>query len=189
MKPNENKYYWVKLYTATKPEPMLKTDNVWLRCASNSPVDEGVIESVGGEVVEINSIASDIREMHTKYGAQRAIQYMSKETLREFLWFRTRCLQEELNETVTALEEHDADGVVDGIIDLIVFASGTLDLLGVDFQTAWDRVYTANMNKSVGVKEGRSNPLGLPDLIKNEGWVAPRHTDNVGLLNKALAQS
>ena len=38
------------------------------------------------------------------------------------------------------------------------------------------------MNKQVGIKESRPNPLGLPDLIKPEGWTAPSHKDNVGLL-------
>jgi hypothetical protein len=40
------------------------------------------------------------------------------------------------------------------------------------------------MNKEVGIKASRPNPLGLPDLIKPEGWVAPVHSDNVGMLNK-----
>jgi hypothetical protein len=40
------------------------------------------------------------------------------------------------------------------------------------------------MAKEVGIKEGRPNPLGLPDLIKPAGWVAPDHADNTGLLEK-----
>jgi hypothetical protein len=51
---------------------------------------------------------------------------------------------------------------------------------------AWNKVYEANAAKDVGVKEGRPNPFGLPDLIKPEGWVAPSHEGNHGDLEKAL---
>ena len=76
--------------------------------------------------------------------------------------------------------------MVDGIIDLCVFAIGTLDVFGVDANEAWDRVYKANMSKSPGVKPGRPNPFGLPDLLKPSGWQGPNHEDNHGNLANAL---
>jgi hypothetical protein len=33
------------------------------------------------------------------------------------------------------------------------------------------------MQKRSGVKAERPNPLGLPDLMKPEGWVGPDHSD------------
>jgi hypothetical protein len=36
------------------------------------------------------------------------------------------------------------------------------------------------MSKEPGIKEGRPNPLGLPDLVKPEFWQAPTHKDNLG---------
>jgi len=36
------------------------------------------------------------------------------------------------------------------------------------------------MNKRVGIKPERPNPLGLPDLIKPKGWKAPIHKTNHG---------
>ena len=69
---------------------------------------------------------------------------------------------------------------------MCVFAIGTLDVFGVDATAAWQKVYNANMEKSVGVKEGRPNPFGLPDLMKPDGWVAPSHEGNHGDLKKAL---
>jgi hypothetical protein len=39
------------------------------------------------------------------------------------------------------------------------------------------------MSKEVGVKKERPNPLGLPDLVKPEGWINPSHSGNHGLLN------
>jgi len=44
------------------------------------------------------------------------------------------------------------------------------------------------MAKKTGVKASRPNPLGLPDLIKPEGWVGPDHSDNVGLVNKIFGE-
>ena len=124
--------------------------------------------------------AEDICEMHEKYGVFEKVQQFDKEKLTKFLEFRIKFLEEEMNELKTA---KTADDVVDALIDLCVVAIGTLDLFDVSASIAWDRVHEANMNKQVGIKASRPNPLGLPDLIKPEGWVAPSHTDNVGLLD------
>ena len=81
---------------------------------------------------------------------------------------------------------HDPEEIVDGLIDLCVVAIGTLDAYGVDPYDAWDEVLDANMAKEPGVKEGRPNPLGLPDLLKPEGWTAPSHEGNHGILPETL---
>ena len=133
-----------------------------------------------------NDLIRDIAEMHAKYGVNEKVRSLSNEHLRKFLEFRYRFLQEEMTELRDSIDKNDADGIVDAIIDLLVVGIGTLDAFDVDTQTAWDRVLVANLNKSVGVKATRPNELGLPDLIKNEGWVAPVHHDNIGLLEKAL---
>jgi predicted HAD superfamily Cof-like phosphohydrolase len=123
----------------------------------------------------------DIAEMHAKFGFHPIISGFDKEKLAKFLEFRLNFLQEELNEAKAA---KSADDVVDAMIDLIVVAIGTLDAYEVDAYEAWDRVHTANMTKKAGIKPNRPNPLGLPDLMKPEGWVAPTHVDNVGTLSK-----
>ena len=123
--------------------------------------------------------AHDIMMMHEKYGVFDKVQAFDKEKLNKFLEFRIKFLEEEMNELSTA---ETADDIVDALIDLCVVAIGTLDLFDVDARLAWDRVHEANMNKLVGIKASRPNPLGLPDLIKPEGWTAPSHKDNVGLL-------
>lgn len=124
----------------------------------------------------------DIAEMHDKYGVQTWVAN-NPEKLEQLLYFRIAFLQEEYNETFKAAGEKDPEEIVDGLIDLCVVAIGTLDAMGVDPYKAWDEVHKANMAKEVGVKESRPNPLGLPDLIKPEGWQAPSHTGNYGLLN------
>lgn len=125
----------------------------------------------------------DINEMQAKYGVHDWIENADKDKLRHYLQFRVDFLKEELDETESALVDMDSEEIVDGIIDLCVVAIGTLDAFGVDPYKAWDEVLKANMNKRVGVKEGRPNPLGLPDLMKPADWKAPSHEGNYGKLH------
>jgi predicted HAD superfamily Cof-like phosphohydrolase len=123
----------------------------------------------------------DMNDMHAKFGVREVVSKMDANKLTEFLEFRIGCLQEELDELKAA---QNGDDAVDALIDLSVFAIGTLDLFGIDAEMAWNRVYAANISKEVGIKEARPNPLGLPDLIKPEGWTAPTHKDNIGAFEK-----
>jgi predicted HAD superfamily Cof-like phosphohydrolase len=125
---------------------------------------------------------NDIKDMHHKYGVHEWVKN-NPEKLEQLLHFRVSFLKEEFDETFKAVGEKDAEEIVDGLIDLCVVAIGTLDLMGVDAHEAWHEVNKANMAKKVGVKESRPNPLGLPDLVKPEGWKAPSHLGNHGLLN------
>ena len=130
----------------------------------------------------------DMQDMHKKYGVDEWMKN-EKETnffpqdytrLNNYMQFRLNMLQEELDETQNAFVNKDAEEVVDGIIDLCVFAIGTLEVFGVDANKAWNEVYKANMNKEVGIKESRPNPLGLPDLVKPKDWKGPSHEGNHG---------
>ena len=125
-------------------------------------------------------IALDISQMHQKFGVHEAVNKMDKETLAKMLEFRAACIREELDELDEAIKEGNAEETVDALIDIIVFAVGTLDLYDINFDKAWQAVHIANMNKNVGIKKGRPNPLGLPDLLKPEGWVGPSHEGNHG---------
>lgn len=126
----------------------------------------------------------DIAGMHKYYGVNEKINEFDKEKLKQFLDFRVSFLDEELTETKKAVREKNAEEIVDGLIDLCVVAIGTLDAMGIDSYEAWNKVLRANLAKEVGVKPERPNPLGLPDLIKPKGWVAPSHKGNYGLLSK-----
>ena len=123
---------------------------------------------------------SDIADMHTKYGVNEKVRQFDKEKLEKFLEFRIAFLQEELDELKD--NRGNPEEVVDALVDLCVVAIGTLDAFDVDAYAAWDRVHEANMAKEVGVKASRPNPLGLPDLIKPEGWTAPSHEGNHGIV-------
>ena len=127
----------------------------------------------------------DMQDMHKKYGVNKWMQAETQtdvdfRRLHKFMEFRLGMMQEELDETKNAYKEKNAEEMVDGMIDLCVFAIGTLEVFGVDANKAWDEVYKANMSKEVGIKECRPNPLGLPDLVKPKGWKGPSHEDNHG---------
>lgn len=123
----------------------------------------------------------DNYDMHDKFGFHEAVGQMDATKLKKMLKFRLDFLQEELDEAKNA---KSAEDIVDAMIDLCVVAIGTLDAFDVDAQEAWNRVHSANMDKERGIKPERPNPLGLPDLIKPEGWTAPSHEDNHGILDR-----
>lgn len=132
--------------------------------------------------------ANDIYMMHNKFGVREWFEQNKddKELMKKYLRFRLKMCNEEMNETIDAWLDGNPEEIVDGLIDLCVFAIGTLDVFGVDANEAWDRVYKANMSKEPGVKPGRPNPFGLPDLLKPGGWQGPNHEDNHGDLSNAL---
>lgn len=131
---------------------------------------------------------NDIEDMHHKFGVHEWFDANkdNKDLMQKYLAFRLAMCKEELDETFDAIEAKDPEEIVDGLIDMCVFAIGTLDVFGIDANEAWDKVFTANMSKSPGVKEGRPNPWGLPDLLKPADWQAPSHDDNHGDLDKAI---
>ena len=111
--------------------------------------------------------ANDIYMMHNKFGVRDWFEKNkdNKELMDKYLRFRLSMCKEELDETLDAIDNRDPEEIVDGLIDLCVFAIGTLDVFGVDANKAWDAIYEANMAKSPGIKEGRPNPFGLPGFI------------------------
>ncbi len=132
---------------------------------------------------------NDINRMQNKYGVREWIANASPFELKKYLEFRLNFIKEEYDETREAMIMEDAEEIVDGLIDICVVAIGTLDAMGVNSHKAWNTVLEANMAKEVGIKEERPNPLGLPDLIKPEGWVAPTHEWNHGILSNSFAEA
>lgn len=125
---------------------------------------------------------NDIEDMHDKFGVHDWFQANrgDKDLMRKYIMFRMLMIGEEYQETLSAINNSDAEEVVDGLIDMCVFAIGTLDVMGVDANEAWNKVYNANMAKEPGVKPGRPNRFGLPDLLKPGGWTPPSHEGNHG---------
>lgn len=121
---------------------------------------------------------SDMLLFDKHYGFD--VTNFDKDKLKILLDFRINFLKEELKE----LEDNkdNPEEVVDALIDLIVVAAGTMTLFKIDGHKAWNEVYRANLEKQVGIKPERYNPLGLPDLMKPSDWKAPSHEGNHGLL-------
>jgi len=137
-----------------------------------------------------NNWAKDINEMHKKFGVHKWVQAQERSSLyhklNKFINFRMKMVQEEVDETNKAIEDKNPEEIVDGLIDMCVFAIGTLDAFGIDANKAWNQVMNANMSKTPGIKSTRPNPLGLPDLIKPKDWKGPDHKDNHGILSNSL---
>lgn len=135
-----------------------------------------------------SKMVTDIEDMHKKYQVNEWVATQldngDMKKLQQLLAFRLDFVEEEFEETLKAFADKNPEEIVDGLIDIIVIALGTLDMFNVDTDWAWEKVHNANMNKEVGVKPGRPNPLGLPDLIKPEGWTAPNHSENTGILTR-----
>lgn len=127
----------------------------------------------------MSTIVGDVYALQAKYGFNHEPITANK------LFFRGEMMEEELSEYFTALHACDSEGVVDALIDLTVFALGTLAIAGVDIQDAWDEVHIANMSKVRGVKKGREQSGGW-DLIKPEDWRTPNHAGNTGFISEVF---
>lgn len=127
----------------------------------------------------------DIEDLHDKFKFHDKIKNFTPEQYKALLQFRFKFLDEELEEGFSAITNKDPEEICDSLIDLCVVAIGTMDLFGIDKYEAWDRVHKANMSKEPGIKPGRPNPLGLPDLMKPSDWEAPSHEGNHGKFTEA----
>lgn len=121
-----------------------------------------------------------IQRMHGKFGFHEVIENFTPEQHKAHLELRLRMIKEEVQELEDAIDEENPEEIVDALIDNLVFTLGTLDLFKVDSDLAYESVMEANIEKERGVKEGRPNPFGFPDLIKPEGWTSPTHEGNHG---------
>jgi predicted HAD superfamily Cof-like phosphohydrolase len=80
-----------------------------------------------------------------------------------------RFLSEEVNEYYEAAITGDIVGAVDGLLDTIYVALGTLYSMGIPVQQCWDQVQKANMAKRRGMTK-RGNAV---DAVKPPDWVGP----------------
>lgn len=90
----------------------------------------------------------------------------------EHMQIRLDHLKEELDETILAVENDDLEEVIDGLLDLIYIAAGTLGMCGIKSQLHWEEIQRANMSKERGVNPKRGHDV---DVIKPAGWEGPNH--------------
>lgn len=171
--------HWIEDRMAT-----ITIDNETRKIARKNALSTDSIETFTVNLIDNCDLVDDVKAMHDRFGVRDVVKQFSATQLKEFLAFRILFLQEECSELI---EAQSAENAVDALIDLVVVAIGTLDLLQVDIAKAWKCVHNANMAKQVGVNPNRPNPLGLPDLVKPEGWTAPNHAGNVGLFTQCFS--
>jgi predicted HAD superfamily Cof-like phosphohydrolase len=63
------------------------------------------------------------------------------------LQLRERLISEEYEELMTALNEEDMEGIVDGACDLIYVILGTCVRFGIDPVPVWEAIHAANLKK------------------------------------------
>lgn len=117
------------------------------------------------------TIFSDLKTFDIKFGIPEAKepQLLNIGSMEGRLDF----LKEELKETEDAYIEGDLPEVIDGLLDLIYVAAGTLAQMGVNSQKHWTEVHQCNMAKRRII--GSSSRGLLYDLEKPEDWVPPNH--------------
>jgi len=116
----------------------------------------------------IPSMFEDVAEFHLKVlgvPPPESVTLVSK----DFAMERFRFLAEETNEYLEAMLEADMVKAVDGLLDTVYVALGTLYFMGIPVQECWTAIQKANMAKVRGTTS-RGNKI---DARKPEGWVGP----------------
>jgi len=110
----------------------------------------------------------DVRLFQKKFGQLNFTipGHLTKRKLKE----RSDFLQEELDEFKQACQSQDLALQADALIDLVYVAKGTAVMLGLPWETLWDDVQRANMEKV----PGKTHRGHLVDAMKPPGWVGPR---------------
>lgn len=138
---------------------------------TNTAVQLNLFKDQLTQVSNHNSMLTKIKDMHIKFGiTSENIPYFSQEEKQ----FRIAAMREEIEEYIDA---DNVDDELDAIIDLIIFAFGTLERQGLFpiAEEAFNRVMIANCNKELGANTKRGS-FSL-DLVKPKRWAAPQFRD------------
>lgn len=95
----------------------------------------------------------------------------------EIVQLKSKHLQEELDEIISAGQEGDLEEYFDGLIDLVYVALGAAYLANLPFNQGFIRVHQANMTKIRALKQEDSKRGSTYDIVKPPGFVAPTLTD------------
>ncbi|WMI34049.1 MazG-like nucleotide pyrophosphohydrolase [Microbacterium phage Finalfrontier] len=123
-----------------------------------------------------NSNFEDVQAFHNKFGLTEDPDVGND----EWLDFREKFMEEELQEFKDARAAGDRAGMFDALLDLTYVAMGTADGLKFPWQRGWTRVQQANMAKVRAARDGADSKRGTGfDVVKPPGWRAPDHSDLV----------
>lgn len=117
-------------------------------------------------------IVEDINDFIYKFGLDSTIvEASSNEEKLQVVLKRIEHLAEELEEIKQSCGPSRIDTValVDGLVDLVYIAIGTVQMLGLNFDDHWKAVHYANMSK-VRVNDPETHKFGIS---KPAGWIGP----------------
>ncbi|MEM2159589.1 MAG: hypothetical protein QXN55_01390 [Candidatus Nitrosotenuis sp.] len=123
-----------------------------------------------------NSAFKDILNFQQKFNVPLATVPSLLEG--EMFEFRTKFLQEELDEFIEAHQTNNLELALDSLIDLAVVLYGTAQIMGISHECwveAWNEVHRANMSKERAVSASQSKRGTAYDIIKPKNWQAPNH--------------
>lgn len=127
-----------------------------------------LLRYLGISTTHVDRESRDVREFQKKFGhiTNDTPTHLTRRKLME----RIQCMQEELNEFTEAVADQDLAAQADALVDLVYFAKGTANMLGLPWDALWADVHDANMAKVAGV-----GPRGHKvDCIKPVDWVGPQ---------------
>ena len=116
----------------------------------------------------------DVLEFHKKF-VPNQIAKLPMWPSYDVMLLRGKLIKEEIEELISAFDDADFEGIVDGTLDLVYVLIGTLIAMGVDARPVWDEIQKANMAKEGGPMRADGK------VLKPEGWTPP---DIVGVLSR-----
>jgi len=146
---------------------------------------------------------NDVLTFHRKFGLTGGSSSVIRNLTSDEIRYRLKFLYEELGETRKAFgvrepsqsreamishfnnvyidaSKYDELEVIDGLLDLVWVAFGTLDLMEISedqIRSHWEEISRANLSKerSTGADDPRSKRKNSLDIVKPEGWKGPDH--------------
>lgn len=118
----------------------------------------------------------DVGNFHDKFGLPSVTRDGAWQRFfdPEFIEFRIKFMQEELDEFKEGVEDADHAKMFDSLLDLAYVVFGTAHGLGYPWQEGWDLVQAANMQKVRAAQDGSDSLRHSSfDVVKPPGWTAP----------------
>ena len=93
--------------------------------------------------------------------------------------YRVRFIEEEFHELMKSYGDHNLEGALDALTDMMYVILGTAWMMNLPIMDAWDRVHHTNMQKerATDANDPRSKRKHHLDIVKPEGWIAPHFED------------
>ncbi len=129
----------------------------------------------------MNQFEKDIDVFLQRYNLPNASKF--KPITNEEMQLRINHLREELSELQLNTDNNNWHEILDALVDLTYIAIGTARMNGMDFETAWNRIHTVNMQKIRCEKQADSKRGTTFDVIKPKDWQPADLSDLVEVEN------